>query len=1115
MIGTLHVVSGQLYDKAALLKIEAEQLISSLEKKQRVLADKEKDNRFSPSIQLAEGKKAVLVDIIDGQPQYMSTHNLQARRTTGIEFIQSEDGLDLPLTGNGLTIGVWDGGLVLNSHQEFQKRVSNKLGSEVSNHATHVTGTIAASGVNSEAKGMLPEVNIHAYYAFENDLGPMAAAAANGLILSNHSYGLVLGWNFNNNTQSWQWFGQADGEDSRFGSYTGNSRSIDNIAYNAPYYTIVWSAGNDRSDVGDGSRPPDGPFDLIGPAAVAKNIITVGAITGFDTYTDESSAVMSAFSSYGPTNDGRIKPDLVADGVGLLSSSSSADNAYVSLSGTSMSAPNVTGSLGVLQQYYHQLSDTFMTAAQLKSLAIHTAREAGNATGPDYQYGWGVLNAAAAIEMIAHRNEEDTLLINNILNNGDVHEYAFIPHNNQAFTATIAWTDVAGLAQQAGAGNLALVNDLDIYVIDEYGEKIEPWILDPEKRSARAQKGNNFRDNVEKIQFQPTVVKKYRLIVKHKGNLENGNQAYALTISYGSIGLSTSDLSYWVNQDGVLNDGQNLATNSGQLSQPMDISNLVNLVIDDNSFNDAGGVIEINENLSFESILFLSATKVTLDLKGNTLRLNKGVFASTKNLFIENGTIIIDSEDNKNIPLNFNGSNNLSAELCLTGDFEITTDIFIGNLRLCSGNFTINNKNLTLDNFQIRDEASLHISDSEILIQNQFQNFGQNGTFNNNSWRLLNASVYPSADIIYDDTFQFEETNHINGAFKAKALKNKGNLTLAGRVEIDSLTIFDNATLVIAHDSVFINKAFELNGNENKAVIGANASNNANLVLNYRKLHCFENVKFDNVDFVSESILNVNLSGELNNTSNISQQLCEDLIFADFELLANCENAIIPISNTSIGAIDSYSWDFGDGVFFESLKSVENPVIWFDKASVFKVTLTVNRGTHSQSFSRDVEITKNALTAVNIVDNALGLVATTIADNYQWFYNGMAIEGANERILSNVEMIGIYNVAYFLEESTCRNRVSGSYEALVTSNASAFSEKTRLYPNPTQSFLNIESNRQYNEIVIFDASGSVVFKIKKEEVKNLESIDVSQLSSGLFVLKLYGKKGTEQLKFIR
>ncbi|WP_375580395.1 S8 family serine peptidase [Marivirga tractuosa] len=291
----INLLFAQTFNPQKLQEIASNEKQNLIERKERVL-EFLKTSNYKKSIQFDDGTKAILVDVIDGYPQYVTTHNLQARYTTGVEFVQSESGLNLPFYGKNMTIGVWDGGLVLNSHQEFEKRIKNKLGSEYSNHATHVSGTIAASGVNPEAKGMLPEVTIHSYYAFEDDLGPMAEEAANGLILSNHSYGLILGWRYNGD--AWQWYGQENGKDNRFGSYTNDSRSIDNIAYNAPLYTIVWSAGNDRSDVGDGTRPPDGPFNIVGPAASAKNIITVGAITGFEEYEGPSSAEISGFSSW-------------------------------------------------------------------------------------------------------------------------------------------------------------------------------------------------------------------------------------------------------------------------------------------------------------------------------------------------------------------------------------------------------------------------------------------------------------------------------------------------------------------------------------------------------------------------------------------------------------------------------------------------------------------------------------------------------------------------------------------------------------------------------------------------------------------------------------------------
>ena len=110
---------------------------------------------------------------------------------------------------------------------------------------------------------------------------------------------------------------------------------------------------------------------------------------------------MTGFSSWGPTDDGRIKPDLVANGW-LLVSTYGQDPYYAPALGTSMATANVTGSLLLLQEYYQDIYGTgnFMRAATLKALAIHTADEAGTADGPDYRHGWGLLNTRSAAQLI-------------------------------------------------------------------------------------------------------------------------------------------------------------------------------------------------------------------------------------------------------------------------------------------------------------------------------------------------------------------------------------------------------------------------------------------------------------------------------------------------------------------------------------------------------------------------------------------------------------------------------------------------------------------------------------------------------------------------------------------
>src|SRR5690606_2085490 len=155
----------------------------------------------------------------------------------------------------------------------------------------------------------------------------------------------------------------------------GNNRSENGPAEGSPYFRF----NENRVMASAGNRPPgissnDG-YDIIPTYGTAKNILTVGAIEPFSSgYFQPSDAVLAGFSSWGPTDDGRIKPDIVADGRNILSSTAVSPNSYASLSGTSMASPLVAGSLFLLQEYYAQLhGGSFMRSATLKSLLIHTA----------------------------------------------------------------------------------------------------------------------------------------------------------------------------------------------------------------------------------------------------------------------------------------------------------------------------------------------------------------------------------------------------------------------------------------------------------------------------------------------------------------------------------------------------------------------------------------------------------------------------------------------------------------------------------------------------------------------------------------------------------------------
>ena len=469
------------------------------------------------------------------------------------------------------TLGVWDEAAIRATHYELKNRVVQKdNATSALDHGTHVLGIMMSKGVNPLAKGMAYNLKGAYSYDWNNDNSEMAAAAANGLLISNHSYGIVSGWDQNSDS-SWRWEYNGkwnEKEDYRFGLYNADAQIHDSIMYNAPYYLIVKAAGNNHGSTGPkvgetywrrdangkmynaGARPDslssNDAYETISTDINAKNILVVGAVNGLSApYSKKEDVVMSYFSSWGPTDDGRIKPDLVADGVGVFSATAANDSSYDSKSGTSMATPNAAGSLLLLQELSQQLSPKkFLRAATIKALAIHTANEAGPSLGPDYKFGWGLLNMYDAATVLKNalisKNSSisNDLVYENVLNNLDSTVYNIIASGKKPFKATLVWNDVKGDVKSTLNDNTPqLVNDLDLTI--SKGTKItRSWILDPLSPSSPATKGDNVLDNVEKVEIDSTMVgATYIVKVKHKRNLERGQQSYSLVIS-GAGGAS-------------------------------------------------------------------------------------------------------------------------------------------------------------------------------------------------------------------------------------------------------------------------------------------------------------------------------------------------------------------------------------------------------------------------------------------------------------------------------------------------------------------------------------------------------------------------------------------------
>lgn len=511
-------------------------------------------------------------------PVYVSTTNAVAAQTTNTHKITPIAGTNIKLTGAEVKIGIWDEAHVDFTHPEFGAGAS--LGTVGPNypssatiigHMNHVAGTLAGRGVNPLTRGMAAAAKLLSgtYYngASYSDL---ASNAAN-LQVSNHSYGPVVGWHLveiSSSSWAWAWFGPASAtEDWKFGAYLVEDQTLDSIARANPNHLIVKAAGNDFKQ-----GPPSGTshliynpsngtltgwfttprlldgnpngYDSIPFSSVAKNVLTVGSVNDLPVYTNSGSVVHSTFSSAGPTDDGRIKPDVVGNGDGLLSAV--LNNGYGVMSGTSMAAPNVAGTAALLYQHWGRPSmqkvgatmqnlPTPVSSAFIKGLLIHTAREAGN-PGPDYHFGWGLINAEDAARFANHRLPDAVLPANWTASTGFVRTNLG-PNQTyklklpcatpgQPIKVTLVWMDPPASLQTPNLldPNVKhLENDLNLKVVGgSSSATFLPWTLNPSVPSAPATTGVNTRDNVEQVSISSGQAADYEIQVSHAGPLKWG-----------------------------------------------------------------------------------------------------------------------------------------------------------------------------------------------------------------------------------------------------------------------------------------------------------------------------------------------------------------------------------------------------------------------------------------------------------------------------------------------------------------------------------------------------------------------------------------------------------------
>ena len=444
------------------------------------------------------------------------TQNAGARENTNVDTVQLDPAYGLD--GTGVSVMVYDGGFALADHEDFGGRLTVRDASGLSDHGTHVAGTIGGDGSLSggEHRGMAPGVTLESYgFDMVGGFGPGGLYTDPGDIeadyfdaMFNHGVDITnnsIGSNTAPNGFPCDWTG----------NYGITSALIDALARDNDI-RIVWANGNERQTNRCGDE-----YYTTSPPACAKNHISVGAMNSDDEAT-------AWFTSWGPTDDGRVKPDISAPGDqsggdgGITSTS--AFGGYTVKFGTSMATPVVTGISALILEEWRNLNpgEPDLHNAALKALLANSGVDLGN-PGPDCRYGFGTVRADAAIDAIRNRS-----LIEESVVAGDNDDFQIqVPEGEDELRITLAWDDAPGNPMLLNA----LVNDLDLVVKDPTGAQVDPWTIDPANPGAPATRSGPDRlNNMEQVTVRMPMAGIWTVEIVGT-SVPEGPQAYGLATS--------------------------------------------------------------------------------------------------------------------------------------------------------------------------------------------------------------------------------------------------------------------------------------------------------------------------------------------------------------------------------------------------------------------------------------------------------------------------------------------------------------------------------------------------------------------------------------------------------
>jgi len=1029
--------------------------------------------------------------------------------------------------GEGINIMMQDDG-VIGPHIDYQGRLDQSaVSSSGGDHGDHVAGTIMGAGnLDPDGRGMADGAFLYVYSSSNNNYYDVPVIYQNNdVIITSKSY--------------------SNGCNA---GYTSLARDLDEQIRLYPSLIHIFSAGNNgTSDCGYGAGSNWG--NVTGGHKQAKNVIATANLN--------SSSGLATSSSRGPAHDGRIKPDIGAKGSSVYSTIDAND--YDTKTGTSMACPGIAGVMGQLYQAYKELNGGVNPPSGLmKGLLLNTADDLGN-SGPDFKYGWGEVNALRAVQVLENQDYNEDSISHLGSNTHDI----TIPVGTEQLKVMVYWHD----KEASVSASIALINNLDIILTSPGGTTYQPWVLDHTANATNlnqpATRGVDDRNNMEQVTLDNPTAGNYSLSVSGT-SVPYGPQTYylvydiiseAITLTYpnGGEGLVPGDneMIRWdafgntsaFTLEYSINNGISWNTISTNVNSSI---RYYNWTVPNNFTGDAimrvsRGVQSDQSNANFtiinipqnfvvdwtcpDSIYFYwspvtGASGYEISMLGqkymDSITSSTGISA-----FYHNTTIgLTDSwfsirayisptkKGRRAVAINEQPTNSG----CVAPPFAI---IMASSTNSCSGIVSFTDQSLNMPNSWLWDFGDGTTSTQ----QHPTHTYQSQGTYTvslivsnalGTDTVIQNAYItvaYNPAPIANNDTICADSSSFSLISFSTGQI-NWFNDTISGN-SIFTGNVFNTPILNTTTNYYLTENSPSVFGGPLDTNIGGGAFYYG---IRHMIFDCYSECNLVSADVYADIVNTITFELRDNNSTvlddtTITVVIGKQTLYFDFDIPIGTDLQLgLKYSNSGLfrnnnGA--TFPTNIGSLLSFKGANISSAQDNWY-----YYYNLEIQANCKSE-YKQVTAVLNPLLASPTISQNANQLSTTTNPlYTYQWYFAGVAINGANSSII-NISQGGIYTVE--IHHNGC-DLLSANFNAIYTGLNEQIHEIS-IHPNPLSEVCEISSNMLMHSISILDVSGKEIHTFK--DVNSLKfQLDLSKLSNGIYFAKVVSTNSSSDHKLI-